>query len=1347
VAGDARVSDLEIAFHKTWLGMVQPTDGLVVSVPVLVAAQCMRRLEPSFQHRFVALCPEGAGGRTLADLESLFAEILDLPKDMWDRGDALPADLCHYVPEGQQTIRPTLALRRPGASTTSDSADDGRTAAARAAEPYVFLVWDLPPGLELDKPETTTGPWHYPPSAKFDRLLRHCRSPIGLLSNRRELRLIYAPHGESSGTITFRVADMASVGGRPILEAFVMLLSGTRWFGVAEEHQLPALLRESRLRQANVTNALAAQVFEALQILLAGFEAAGERDGHDLLRDALTRSDDHLYGGLLTVLLRLVFLLYAEDRGLMPVDDDFYAEHLSLLQLYEQLQRDQGLYPDSMSRRYGAWDRLVSVFRSVFLGVKSGDLHLPPRRGDLFDPHRFPFLEGWGPGGSAPITLATDRAAVRVPSVDDGAIYEVLHRLLVLEGQRLSYRTLDVEQIGSVYEALMGYHVVRLEAPAVCLRPLRVWVSAREILAEKNRDSWLQEQAGLAKAQAKKLAEALKGLGSDDEEAALVALEGGKASGTERAGAGRLVLQPGTERRRTSSHYTPRSLSEPIVRRTLEPLLAAMKPLPTAKGILELKICDPAMGSGAFLVETCRFLADRLVEAWTREGQLDTVAAQHPDVVHHARRLIAQRCLYGVDKNPFAVGLAKLSLWLATLAKELPFTFLDHALRCGDSLVGLSFEQICEFNWASPLTGGKPKSAQFELFGRELEQALAEAIGLRQRICDLAGDPTPQAQREKERLLGDADDAMDRVRLAADVCVGAFFAADKDKSREAERERRRGLVEHWLRTGEPKPPEQLELQAALHDRVRPFHWGVEFPEVFHVDRPDPLEGGRVNKQAWMDAFLGNPPFMGGSQVSGALGDSYRDWLLSVHSGAHGNADYCAHFFRRCASLLGKHGTIGLIATNTISQGDTRATGLQTLLGLHGYAIYEAIRTMPWPGDAAVEVSVVHLARGEPTTVHGEPRLDGRLVPGINSMLRGQPERAHPSPLRSNERLSFHGCKIYGQGFLLPPEERALLVSRAARNAERVFPYIGGEEINNSPAHAFERYVINFGTMSLSEAERWPDLIAIVRERVKPERDSKTNNAIALRQKEYWWRFRSDTPQLREAVQGLTRCLVTARVTKHLCFSFQPTNVTLNEKVVAFPFDGFGHFALMQSRVHVAWAWLLSSTMKTDLNYSPSDCFETFPFPTIDPRCLSASLDTPGERLYSARAKFMIETQQGLTKTYNLLKSPTCRDPAIVELRQLHEDLDRAVLAAYRAHAGWPDIAVPPYGTPTTPAEQRALEAFEDNVIDRLFHLNAERAAGEAKAAAGKATKKKSTAKKKTAKKPASAKGDMFESAE
>lgn len=1288
------MSDVETRFHETWLGMVQPTDGLVVSVPVLVSAQCFQRLPPRVQAKLHALCPEGR----VADLSALLAELLDLTPDLFDAGDAIPESLSLYVPEGRQTLRPTLALR----------SEDGPG--------HVMLVWELPDALPLDKAETQTGAWEYPPVAKFDRLLRHTHVPIGLLTNRRELRLVYAPHGESSGSITFRLDDMATVGGRPILDAFVMLLSATRFFAVAKPQQLPALLEQSRKHQGEVTTELAEQVFEALQILLAGFDAAAERDGRDLLRESLEYGDDHFYGGLLTVLLRLVFVLYAEDRGLLPVDHPIYDKHYSLQDLFAELQADQAAHPDSMALRFGAWNRLVALFRAVFLGVKHDGLHMPARRGELFDPNVYPFLEGWGPGGSAPITLAENRAEVRVPTVDDETVYQVLERLVFLGGQRLSYRALDVEQIGSVYEALMGYHVVRLHSDALCLRTSRVWVSAKDLLdvAPGRREAWLADEAGVAKAAAKKAVEALKSAKTEAE--VLDALEPLRQRNLPVARAGRLVLQPGAERRRTSSHYTPRSLTEPIVEHTLAPLIAAMGESPSAERLLELVICDPAMGSGAFLVAACRYLADQVVAAWTRAGRLELVASAHEDVVNHARRLVAERCLYGVDKNRFAVNLAKLSLWLVTLAKDSPFTFVDHALRHGDSLVGVSAEQLRSFHW-------QPEK-QLDLCRSELDAALMEAIGLRKEIRRLAEDPSPYAAREKERLLFDAEDALSRVRLIADALVGAFFAEDKDKAREAERKRRLAKVLAWLEGDEDAKAELVEMQRELREKTPAFHWELELPEVFDVARADPLEEDRVNHEAHVDAFVGNPPFLGGKRISTEYGDAFAAWLEMIH-GSSKNADLAAHFFRRADSLIGAHGTMGLIATNTIGQGDTRTSGLQHLVN-HGHEIYRATRSMLWPGEAAVAVSVVHLAKG--TTKHAalERRLDDLPVSAINSRLRPKPERPDPSVLAANEGLSFQGSILVGIGFTLTPEEREALVKRNRRNAERIFPYLGGEEVNSSPTQSHHRYAISFGDMSLEQAGQWPDLLEIVREKVKPERDRVKRDA----HRKYWWHYGDKRPALYAAIEGLPRCLVTARVTKHLMFSFQPTDRILHEKLYVFPFDTLAQFSILQSRVHAPWTWLLSSTMKNDLNYSASDCFETFPFPDPNPRAVLPDLESIGQRLYDARATYMLDTNQGLTATYNLLKDPRCTDAPIEHLRALHTDLDRAVLAAY----GWSDLEPPPFHTPTTPEEEAALTAFSDEVIDRLFVLNAERA--HAERLAGPSTPAPSG----TAKKPRAAKG-------
>src|SRR5690606_23960902 len=283
--------------------------------------------------------------------------------------------------------------------------------------------------------------------------------------------------------------------------------------------------------------------------------------------------------------------------------------------------------------------------------------------------------------------------------------------------------------------------------------------------------------------------------------------------------------------------------------------------------------------------------------------------------------------------------------------------------------------------------------------------------------------------------------------------------------------------------------------------------------------------------------------------------------------------------------------------------------------------------------------------------------------------------------------SFQGCVLSpNAGFVLSPQERDELVRISPRNAERIWPFLGGEEVNRNPDQAFERYAIYFGGMSLEECGAWPDLLRIVRERAKPIRDRATREA----HRKYWWHFAEKRPQLYEAIAALSRCLVNSQVSKHLVFSFQPTDRIFAHTLYVYPFDAYSSFAVLQSRVHETWARLLSSSMKTDLRYAASDCFETFPFPSPDPRTVIPELESVGERLYEARAGFMVETDQGLTKTYNALKDPGCIDPRVLELRRLHEEMDRAVLAAY----GWSDLEVPPY-CPLNDAERAAVKAFED----------------------------------------------------
>ncbi|PSV36352.1 hypothetical protein C9J44_10360 [Photobacterium sp. GB-27] len=1304
-------------FHDKWLGHIQgESDGLVVAKPVLLAAGCTQRQRPEMQDKLRELCPYGPGEapRRITGLMELFTELMDFDLDLFDTAETMPDEVSLYAPEGPQVIRPTYGLLK---QDEVEPREGSGSPASNAAEKYVALIWDVTDidgveneeaiGLSLDKPEMVTGEWSYPAAAKFDRLLRHCKVPVGILTNREVIRLVYAPHGESSGYITFRIDDMTTVGGRPILDAMIMLLCANQWFGVSEENSLPSLLKRSREYQGTVTDDLAEQVFSGLETLLNGFQSAAERDRSGLLKEAFARDGDYLYQGLLTVMLRMVFILYAEDRSLLPVEHPLYAKRISLIGLFEKLQRDNGNFPDSMSNRFGAWGHVIALFRAIYLGVEHGDFLIPPRQGDLFDPHRYSFLEGWL-GDSSPVVTQNARAEVKVPTIDDGTVFALLQSLLVFKGQRLSYRTLDVEQIGSVYEALMGYQVFQCESTAVAIKlnskkgAAKYWLEPSVVLARPagQRVKWLQSECGFDKQVATKIKKALgaaeKEL-SDNMNAAveaLLELSSAKKGNTcgQTAPVGQYVFQPGTERRRSGSHYTPRSLTAPVVSKTLQPLLRCLGEAPTAEQILELKLCDPAMGSGAFLVECCRQLADEVVAAWGRSQEVEEIAANcvEGDVVAHARRLVAQRCLYGVDKNVMAVQLAKLSLWLFTLARELPFTFLDHCLRYGDSLVGLNFEQIKAFHW-------KP-SRQLSFLEQEINQCLEEVVGIRQEIHELAKNPTPEGQILKAQRLFDANDATEKARIIADVCVGAFFSESKDKARLAERELREGFIRDWLDGDDEAGHKVFRWARDIREQHAPFHWWIEFPEVFYQERVDPLTNEGANCVAYMDAFIGNPPFAGRNTFVPSAGQEYLDWLLYMNSPAHGNANLVAHFFRRVSELVGENGSLGLIATKTIQQGDTRDTGLKQMMA-SGWDIYDAISNMKWPGSASVTVSVVHACKGS-LVGKTPPKLDGKVVSAINSRLRPKPERKDAQRLTSNDGYSYQGFKIYGKGFLLDASERNALQLSDESIDLCVVPYLGGGELNTSPTQTSEIYVIDFATLSFYEAQKWPTLMAIVEEKVKPERDKNARK----HHRDNWWQFGETRPGLRAALDPLDRCIVTPGVSTHRVFTFQPTDRIWSHNLYVFPLESYTAFSILQSRIHEEWTLLLAAGVEERSGYRPTDCFNNFPFPNTSPEVLVPELERVGESLEKARARYMAGENLGLTATYNLIKNPECDDERIVELRSLHETMDRAVLDAY----GWADIEVPPY-CPESLEERAKIEAFKDEVIDRLYVLNAKRA--------------------------------------
>ncbi len=863
-------NDPELAVHREWLGNLQPV-GLVVSPPALAAAQAFpnRNIIPLHARFIDCVGEQRIPGRddpepVLVDLPRFFFEVLDWrAEDLVGHGEAGPVPDSFEValPEYGEVLRPTYAVP----VFDRDPAGERR---------WQMLIESVPWGRDLDLAPSTEGhKWEASPQAKFERLLRETQVPIGLLFNGTHLRLVYAPRGETSGHLTFPVQAMTEVAGRPIFAALAMLLSEERLFSLGDKQRLPAILAESRKYQNLVSTQLAEQVLASLYELLRGFQAADDQKKGDLLRAVLADDPNQVYGGLLTTLLRLVFLLYAEDRGLVS-SDPVYLDHYSVGGLFERLRADSGRYPDTMDHRYGAWAQLLVLFRLIHEGGGySEKFRIPARRGYLFDPRRYPFLEGRvGPD---------DR--IDPPLVPDGVVYRVLEKLLILDGERLSYRTLDVEQIGSVYETIMGFNLEVAGGRSIAIKPTKphgapTTINLETLLAIKpaDRAKWLKETSD--QAVTGQAASALKDARTPEEAVAALEKKVARKATPNLVPAGAMVLQPSDERRKSGSHYTPRALTEPIVETTLRPILERLGPNPTPEQILDLKVCDPAMGSGAFLVAACRFLAELLVRAWHAHNQMPKIPPDEDELLH-ARRIVAQRCLYGVDKNPMAVDLAKLSLWLATLAQNHPFTFLDHALRPGDSLVGLTRAQILGFHW-------KPEKQRD--FARGLiENQLTGATEQRRQIREAPEGASDELLREK---LQNADGFLDQARRYGDLVVSAFFAADKDAKR---KERLEALADDLaFQQSQFDADRHNQLEAArreLHGGahpVRPFHWEIEFPEVFIRDN-----GG-------FDAFVGNPPFMGGSKISTSNGNSYLDWILEAHPRSHGNGDIVAHFFRR-----------------------------------------------------------------------------------------------------------------------------------------------------------------------------------------------------------------------------------------------------------------------------------------------------------------------------------------------------------------------------------------------------------------------------------------------------------------
>ncbi len=1321
-----------------WLNLVE-VSGPFLAVPVLrdVFPQGLEALPSGRPQRLRRTYEEWRDAVDMDDLDlpalhaawidDVLVTALEMDETVLRRGARLPEKLTVSMPEHGVTVAPDLAVVNP---TNSD-------------EP-LLLIHVYEPDTDLDATRRFDG-LAITSGDRMVALLRATGCPTGIVTNGERWILVHAPVGAVAGFASW----YARLWGQETetLRAFVSLLGVRRFFG-PDEGKLPALYERSLKHQDDVTEALGEQVRRAVEVLVQALDRADQDRNRELLRDVDPRE---LYEAGLTVMMRLVFLLSAEERALLLLGDPRYDSFYAISSLRMQLRADS---EEILERRRSAWSRLLALFRGVYGGIDHPTLRLPALGGSLFDPDRYPFLEGRKKG-----TSWRSDPAEPLP-IDDRTVLLLLEAIQTFEGRTLSYRALDVEQIGHVYEGLLERTVkpvddvtleldsgVKAKSPRVTLGEME---SARldgpakvaELLKERSERSESAIRNALERSADDRLSARLLTVCRGDvglrdrilPYAPLLRTDPWGYPLVHHKGASVVVL--GADRRESGTHYTPKSLTEKIVAETLTPV-AYRGPaegkapeeweLKSAEDLLDLKICDPAMGSGAFLVQACRWLSDRLVEAWAAaeangkridgEGRIfddattegfDPLSQDVEERAIVARRLVAERCLYGVDKNPLAVELAKLSLWLTTMSKGRPFGFLDHNLRSGDSLLGIhDIRQLTELSMA-------PKgSKQLRLFGRSIQAAVDKAIELRTRLRSIPirdiGDVDAMAVLDAESRR-----ALLLPQAVADAFIGNILAETRATER-ADRIQALETLADAAANGTEAAVDRLRRDAMTDLRIDapdglsrdPFHWPLQFPEVFGDQR------------AGFDAFIGNPPFIGGKRVSSVAGPAYNVWLVTSNPGSGRNADLVAHFFRRAWSMLREGGGLGLLATNSIAEGDTRQSGLEWMVH-DGATIYAAYPSEPWPGRAAVVTSRIHLTRGKWL---GARRIFDYIADEISPFLTSGAQWS-PVALQKNANRAYQGSIVLGMGFVLDRDTASQMLDADPANSEVIFPYLNGQELNSDPRQEPSRYVINFWDWPEERAKEYALPYQWLMKHVYPERLEKSAQNSYKNIMGMWWLHWNARPALYHAVgrghhferhpiawepdqPSLSRVLAVTRVSKTLAFSFVSPNWVYSDATVIFATDRPSIFATLQSNIHAVFAWQHASRLKNDLRYSPTDALEPFPFPVAEN---SNELHSLAVELDDLRREVMTAKNFGLTKLYGEMHSSEISAADIARMRELHREIDRSLTIAY----GWDDLELEHgfHEVAYLPDNDRTRftisEAARAEVLRRLSELNKHR---------------------------------------
>ena len=1392
--------------HSEWLSLMSgDVSGPFLTMPVLeeLLPNGLDTIDSSITRPVRQACDDWISnpvGIQHAWVNFVLQSVLEFPASDLVSDQSIPPHCLAELPEFAETVRPDYALLEPAQGS-------------KQREP-VLLITVYKPGTKLEVPLAgSRSTWS--PAQRMAELCKSSKVPLGLVTDGERWMLVHAPWGQTVSYVSWYASLWLE---EPLtLRAFITLLHHRRFFGLTEEETLLKLMERSANEQHRVTDALGRQVRSAMTELLRAVDTIDRQatvtGGIPLIIHIQPKI---LYEAALTVMMRLVFLLAAEERGLLRLGEELYDNAYAASTLRDQLREVADMHGEEiLEYRHDAWMRLLTLFRAVYSGIEHEDLRLPAYKGSLFDPDRYPFLEGRADG----TTWRTEPA--KPMPISNRVVLHLLESIQFLrdktktgqtEACRLSFRGLDVEQIGHVYEGLLDRTAAR--APQVLLglegsaaKPeihLRLKDLEERAASLEELLDFLQEKTGRSRSALKSALSGNSRRGRRpvriDQQASLLNTDqSAESSGVDHETINRLSLvcdneqelvqriipfagllrsdsfdlpvvvlnrglyiRPGSQRRDTGTHYTPRALAETLVEATLEPhvYMGPEQGLPKAnwklrspQHILSLKICDMAMGSGAFLVQACRYLAGKLAESWK------ALAREHPDSplalglaaqpdngngqdllpqddeerLALARRLVADRCLYGVDSNPLAVEMAKLSLWLVTLQRDRPFTFIDHALKCGDALLGVhDLRQLEEFSLS-----GHMEDTQIIFGSMGLKAMVEDGRKQRNKLGAILSDSALHVAA-KEALHAEAERALSPARLAADILVMQTLE-NGGKLDAGEREI---LVDRLL---SPDVAQDVDAQNMWREKLsvvlkadnpgftKPFHWVLEFPEVFDRDN-----GG-------FDAIVGNPPFLGSQRMKEALGHNYREYIVEREAGGvRGKADLVAFFFLRAGKLLRRNGDFGLIATNSISQGDTREVGLLQLEQV-SFTIRKAWPDVPWSGSATVTTSQICLHNG---LWAGQIFLDDNEVSMISSFLtKSNVDLWESKLLVVNTNIAYQGTIVLGDGFIVTEIVVGNWLNETGENKDVLFQYMGGEELTTHPEQKPSRWIISFWDWDESKASQYKLPFQKVAQDVRPIRQrKKEDGTYKLRNPlpQRWWQYADKRPALFHALgRGnlfeshpeewknvqfpLRRTLVLSRVSKHGTFCFIPNEYIMSEALCVFASDDAALFAQLQSGIHRVWAYKMSSKMRTDLRYTPSSAFETFPRPRFTPKQEQPLRDL-GETLHQTRASNMRERWIGLTALYNMIHDPEISDTDIIHLRELHEQVDQFVAAAY----GWDDLDLSHsfHSVDYLPVNDRVRHTFSEAVrfelLDRLTLLNKERWEEEQRTTpqAGKKAKKK-----------------------